>query len=182
VLPVARTTVQRSMPMGAVIKVNVVYESPWWRDAGFSGLVVDLDGPVGFCADNSSPDNGLGVLAGFFAGDAARTWSDAALGVGAQERRRAAWTEQATRWFDARAAHQLAYHDCDWTSEPYARGGYSGVMRPGAWAEAGPGLLRPVGPLHWASAETGAEWTGYVEGALEAGERAAAEVVAALVT
>jgi monoamine oxidase len=180
VLPVPRTTVQRSMPMGDVIKVNVVYASPWWRDAGLSGLVTDLDGPVGFCVDNSSPDSDLGVLTSFFAGDAARAWSDKALGTGASELRRAAWTEQAERWFGPRAAEQLHYADCDWSAQPHSDGGYSGVMRPGAWTEAGPALTRPVGPLHWASAETASEWTGYVEGALQAGERAAAEVAAAL--
>ena len=53
-------------------------------------------------------------------------------------------------------------------------------MRPGGWTAAGAALTRPVGPLHWASSETASEWTGYVEGALQAGERAAAEVVEAL--
>jgi monoamine oxidase len=180
VLPVPRTTAQRSMPLGDVIKVNVVYDSPWWREAGLSGLVTDLDGPVGFCVDNSSPDSDLGVLTSFFAGDAARAFSDKAMGEHARERRRAAWTEQAQRWFGPRATDQRDYDDCDWSAQPYADGGYSGVMRPGAWAEAGAALTRPVGPLHWASAETAVEWTGYVEGALQAGERAAAEVAATL--
>jgi monoamine oxidase len=180
VLPVPRTTVQRSMPMGDVIKVNVVYGSPWWRELGLSGLVLDLDGPVGFCVDNSSPDSDLGVLTGFFAGDAARAFADSALGDSARLRRREAWTAQAVRWFGPRAADLLLYDDTDWSAQPFHDGGYSGVMRPGVWTEAGPALTRPVGPLHWASSETASEWTGYVEGALAAGERAAAEIVADL--
>ncbi|MDP9438723.1 MAG: FAD-dependent oxidoreductase, partial [Actinomycetota bacterium] len=35
----------------------------------------------------------------------------------------------------------------------------------------------PVGPLHWAGSETALEWVGYMDGAIEAGERAAAEVL-----
>jgi len=34
--------------------------------------------------------------------------------------------------------------------------------------------------VHWAGTETASVWTGYIAGALESGERAAAEVVAAL--
>jgi monoamine oxidase len=178
VLPVPRTTAQRSIPMGDVVKVNVVYDRPWWRDLGLSGLVTDVDGPVGFCVDNSSPDRACGILAGFFAGDAARAFSDLALGDGAQALRRAAWTEQAVRWFGPAAADIREYSDCDWAAQPYADGGYSGVMAPGGWTEAGAALVARVGPLHWASSETAVEWTGYVEGALQAGERAAAEILA----
>jgi monoamine oxidase len=37
-----------------------------------------------------------------------------------------------------------------------------------------------VGPLHWAGTETADEWTGFMDGAVRSGQRAAAEVVAAL--
>jgi monoamine oxidase len=33
--------------------------------------------------------------------------------------------------------------------------------------------------VHWAGTETATVWSGYMEGALQAGERAAAEVLAA---
>ena len=39
---------------------------------------------------------------------------------------------------------------------------------------------RPVGPLHWAGTETADEWTGFLDGAVRSGQRAAAEVAAAL--
>ena len=38
----------------------------------------------------------------------------------------------------------------------------------------------PIGPIHWAGTETATVWMGYMEGAAQAGERAAREVVAAL--
>ena len=34
-----------------------------------------------------------------------------------------------------------------------------------------------TGRIHWAGTETAVEWTGYLEGALEAGVRAAAEAL-----
>jgi monoamine oxidase len=44
----------------------------------------------------------------------------------------------------------------------------------------GPALRAPVGRLHWAGTETATEYTGYMEGAVESGTRAASEVVARL--
>jgi monoamine oxidase len=41
-------------------------------------------------------------------------------------------------------------------------------------------LRQPIGRVHFAGTETAVEWTGYLEGALESGERAAREVVRGL--
>ena len=38
-------------------------------------------------------------------------------------------------------------------------------------------LRQPVGPIYFAGTETANEWSGYVEGGIEAGERAAREVM-----
>ena len=46
----------------------------------------------------------------------------------------------------------------------------------GVWA----GDAAPVGRIHWAGAETATELPGNMEGALQSGERAAAEVLAPL--
>jgi len=43
----------------------------------------------------------------------------------------------------------------------------------------GPALREPIGRIHWAGTETAAVWSGYMDGALSSGERAAAEVLAA---
>jgi monoamine oxidase len=52
-------------------------------------------------------------------------------------------------------------------------------MGPGTLTGLGPLLKEPVGPLHWAGTDTATEWNGYMEGAIQAGERASAEVQAA---
>jgi monoamine oxidase len=44
----------------------------------------------------------------------------------------------------------------------------------------GPALTEPVGRIHWAGAETASEWNGYMDGAVESGERVAREVLAVL--
>ena len=48
------------------------------------------------------------------------------------------------------------------------------------WTTYGPALAEPIGVIHWASTDTATHWSAYMEGAVEAGERAAGEVIAAL--
>ena len=51
-------------------------------------------------------------------------------------------------------------------------------MGPGLLTRAGEALRRPVGRLHFAGTETAVRWCGYLDGAIESGERAAAELLA----
>jgi len=44
----------------------------------------------------------------------------------------------------------------------------------------GPWLREPVGPIHWAGTETADEWTGFLDGAVRSGQRAADEITALL--
>ena len=53
-------------------------------------------------------------------------------------------------------------------------------MTTGGWTEYGRALRAPIGPIHWAGAETATVWNGYMDGAVQSGERAAAEALAAL--
>jgi monoamine oxidase len=41
----------------------------------------------------------------------------------------------------------------------------------------GPAIRRPFGRIHWAGTETATYWTGYMDGATSAGQRAAHEVL-----
>ena len=49
---------------------------------------------------------------------------------------------------------------------------------PASLLDFGPALRTPVGSIHWAGTETSNYWNGYMDGAVRAGERAAAEVLA----
>ena len=50
----------------------------------------------------------------------------------------------------------------------------------GAWTAYGPQLREPVGPIHWAGAETATVWSGYMDGAVRSGDSAADAVAASL--
>ena len=61
-----------------------------------------------------------------------------------------------------------------------SRGCYGAFATPGTLTRFGPALRRPAGPIHWSGTETATRWAGYMDGAVESGERAAAEVRTAL--
>ena len=67
-----------------------------------------------------------------------------------------------------------------WDADPWARGCYSGVMAPGVWTGFPDVIRTPVDRVHWAGTETSDKWFAYMDGAVRAGERAGAEVVALL--
>jgi monoamine oxidase len=68
----------------------------------------------------------------------------------------------------------------DWDREIYTGGCPVGLMPPGVMLEYGQALRAPVGRIHWAGTETATAWTGYMDGAVQAGKRAAAEALAEL--
>ena len=70
----------------------------------------------------------------------------------------------------------LDYEDQAWHQEEYSLGGYVGLLGPGGLTRYQDILARPVGPVHFAGTETASRWTGYMDGAVRAGLRAADEV------
>ncbi len=82
------------------------------------------------------------------------------------------------RLFGQRAAAPDEYLERDWSAEEFTRGCYGAHLPPGAWTAFGPALRRPAGRVHWAGTETATTWSGYMDGAIQSGERAAAEVLA----
>ena len=74
-LPPLRDGLTQQMPAGSVIKVQVGYETPFWRQRGLSGLVLSLDDALSVVIDNSPPDASCGVLVGFIEGAHARAAS-----------------------------------------------------------------------------------------------------------
>lgn len=152
-----------------------VYERPFWRERGLSGLVTSVSGPVSVGFDNSPPDGSPGVLLAFLEGSAARAAADLP-----RERRRRLVADCFARFFGPEAAEPIAYVDRAWGADEWSRGCYGGFMAPGAWTDHGSALREPIGPIHWAGAETATVWNGYMDGAVSSGRRAAAEALGAL--
>jgi monoamine oxidase len=174
-LPGYRDQLTQRMPMGTVYKVQCIYETPFWRDGGLTGQASSDSGAVRITFDNTPPDGAPGVLLGFIEGDEGRAW-----GRRSPEERRAAVLACLAAYFGERAAQPIEYVEQSWAEEEYTRGCYAGYMPPGVWTTYGEALREPIGRLHWAGTETATVWNGYMDGAVQSGERAAAEVIEAL--
>ena len=174
VLPARRDQLTQKMPAGSVIKINAIYDEPFWRADGLSGQVAGDRSPIKFTFDNSPPSGRPGVIVCFLEGGAARVFGRLEVA----ERRRAVLASLAG-YLGPRAAQPVDYVEQDWSAEEWTRGCYGAHMPPGALTQFGPVLREPVGRVHWAGTETATEWSGYMDGALTSGERAAAEVLAA---
>jgi monoamine oxidase len=164
---------QRSS-MGATIKVYALYDEPFWRADGFSGESVSTVGPVGVTFDNVTAA-GQAALLSFVVGAPARGWAERPAGD-----RRQIVLSTLGRYFGKRALSPTHYFETDWADEAWSGGAPVAVFPPGTLSVFGTALRAPIGLLHWAGTETAGEFTGFMEGALESGERVAAEVVEAL--
>ena len=174
-LPGHRDQLTQRMPQGAVVKCMAIYDEPFWRADGLSGQATSDVGPAKVIFDNSPPDGSPGVLLGFLEGRRAREFTRVS-----QDERREAVVGTFARLFGPRAARPERYIDKSWAEEEWTRGCYGCYLPTGGWTSYGDALKAPIGHIHWAGTETASVWMGYIDGAIRSGERAAAEVAAAL--
>jgi monoamine oxidase len=173
-LPGFRDQLTQRMPQGSVIKCMAVYDEPFWRADGLSGEATSDVGPAKLVFDNTPPSGAPGVLLGFLEGARAREY-----GRLRAPDRRAAVLGGIERVFGPRAGDPSRFIERVWADEEWTRGCYGCYMPPGGWTQFGPALREPVGAIHWAGTETATVWNGYMDGAVQSGQRAAAEVLAA---
>lgn len=171
-LPDGYTALAPHWPQGSLSKAYAAYPTPFWRAGGCSGEALSDEGPVFITFDVSPSDDGPGILLGFT--DAAAF--DALTG---EERRERALAGFAALFGDD-AKNPIDFVDHRWGTEEFAPGGPTAAVPPGSWTRYGHCLRAPVGGIHWAGTETADEWTGFLDGAVRSGLRAAAEVHAAL--
>ena len=167
-LPAEYQKLAQHWPQGKLSKAYAAYDTPFWRANGCSGEALSDEGPVFITFDVSPADEGPGILLGF---TDARTFDP----LPAADRRDRALAGFATLFGDA-ALHPIDYVDHCWGTEEFAPGGPTAAVPPGSWTTYGPWLREPVDGIHWAGTETADKWTGFLDGAVRSGKRAAAEV------
>jgi monoamine oxidase len=172
-LPAPIHRLAAAMQRGAVVKCFAAYDRAFWRDAGLSGEAYRPHGTLRAVVDATPPDRDAPVLLAFVVGAAAAAWHrrDPAD-------RRCEVLDGLAELFGPPALRPLDYLEADWAADPWSAGCVASTP-PGALTEAG--AWRGVhGRIHLAGTEAAVRWPGYMEGAIEAGERAADEVIAAL--
>jgi monoamine oxidase len=172
-----RDQLTQRMPQASAHKMFALYDEPFWRADGLNGQVISDAGPARMTNDSCMPDGsgGPGIILGFLEGENARVegrWS--------AERRQQAFRDELARHFGPRAAKPELIVEGGWADKEWIRGCYNANPGPCGWIHFGEALSAPVGPISWAATETAVEWSGYMEGAAEAGERAAREALAGL--
>ncbi len=171
-LPLPRRQLQARAPMGRESKVQVRYSRPFWLDAGLSGEVFDLD--LGYLSlDVTRPGDEWATIVAFIGGKDYDAW----FALGADARKKAV-VDSLVAVLGPEAADVLGYHETDWPSVPYTMGAPVTVMPPGLLSSIGDALNARVGPLRFAGTEAASMWTGYMEGAVRAGEAAAHSILA----
>ena len=157
----------RSIRMGPATRLLLQFERPFWRRKGLPSLFAS-DQPTGAVWDGNEQQRGTHGILTLLAGGGASAQLSAIL---ARKGARAAagqldWLGRPSRLIASRAIR--------WERDEWAGGGYVYFDRgfdPGLreW------LARPFGRVIFAGEHTSFRWQGYVNGAVESGQRAAAE-------
>jgi monoamine oxidase len=176
-LPGVRDQLTQRAPLASSHKAFAFYDEPFWRADGLNGQLISEVGPARMSNDSCLPDGsgGPGILLAFLEGESARV-----AGGWPKEQRDDALRAELGRHFGPRAAAPDLIVEGEWAGREWTRGAYNANFGPCGWLHFGAALTRPIGPIKWASTETAVAWSGYMEGAVEAGTRAAREVLDAL--
>lgn len=174
-LPAGRRTLLEQVQMGRLMKCDAVYDTPFWREDGLTGFGLSTTGAVRVAFDNGASNSDHGVLLAFVGGS---TWQQ--YGTRSLAERRQAVLEGFAAMFGEKALHPIEYTEHDWTRERWTGGGPTAIYPPGVMSTHGRHLRERFRHVHWAGTETSTYWTGYMDGAVRSGKRAAREVLARL--
>ncbi|KAH7093476.1 hypothetical protein FB567DRAFT_174764 [Paraphoma chrysanthemicola] len=184
-LPRSKRELATRTTRGRYAKTVLTYRSPWWREAGLLGVFSSVNrGPFTTSWDNTRPEQNVSALALFSCGKEYDTLFSRKTTL---ERQKAMLDYLAEIVGSAigknvtdKAYDVVEYLEQEWYEKPYIEGAPVAAMGPGDYVQLAPVLTKVVGHIHFAGTETASIWKGYLEGAVQAGERAAKEVVGAL--
>ncbi|MEE6469590.1 hypothetical protein FKM82_008686 [Ascaphus truei] len=172
-LPAIRNQLIHRLPMGSVIKCMMYYNEAFWRKMDYCGCMIieEDDAPVGFTLDDTKPDGSAPAIIGFILAQKATS-----LALLSKEERKRKICEYYAKVMDTEEAlHPVHYEEKNWCEEQYSGGCYAAYFPPGIMTQFGSVIRKPVGKIFFAGTETATVWSGYMEGAVQAGERAARE-------
>jgi monoamine oxidase len=165
---------------GAYLKTQFIYPDAFWRKKELSGISLSVEEMPCFTYDNSPPSGVVGVIGTLltYGSSPFKPEVNHVLVEPPHVRQHKLLEGIAARFGEAALAPKRVV-ETSWPGLPFMAGAVNPTA-PGVLTAVGTALRRPIGPIHWAGTETGRRWTGWMEGAIEAGQRAADEVIAAL--
>lgn len=152
--------------MGSAIKISLQFDSPWWREEGWTGSML-CDSPLQQIWDGTRGT--APILSAYICGaEATKHWT-------AQDNPVKAAIEELSRLVPKAKSHFVRGWIHDWNEDQYCRGPFS-HLAPGYALNFMEHIAPPDGCIHFAGEHT-ALWTGFIEGALESAERVTEEVL-----
>lgn len=175
-LPPLRNQLNQRVPMGTVMKVITYYSSPFWRKSGLCGSLLiegDDNHPMFLTLDDTKPDGNYAAIIGFILADKCRRLVQRTP----EERKVLVATSLAEATGLKEFLKPIHYEEKNWMEEQYTGGCYTAMYPPGFWTRYGKFIRTPIDRIYFAGTETATKWSGYMEGAVQAGERAAREIL-----
>jgi monoamine oxidase len=169
--PQDRAAAIAAVPYFPAVRFLLQATSRFWEPLGLNGSArTDQPAEIWDCTYDLPSDRGvLGATTGGAIGDR--------LGAMSQPEALRFGVDLAARTFPGIRSRFEKGTAIRWAQEPWSRGAFA-VFRPGQMTSIMPVIAQPEGRVHFAGEHT-SSWMGWMEGALESGERAAREVLAA---
>jgi monoamine oxidase len=166
-VPDGQAAAIRSLRYGCATRLLLQFDRRFWKGRG-RPTAFGSDAPTGAVWDGNEDQRGPGILSFLAGGRASEELQEILRTEGDQGvARRLTWLGTPSRLLGSRAVV--------WDSDPWVGGGYA-YFDPGFDPDLRPWLARPFKRIVFAGEHTSVKWQGYMNGALESGVRAAAEI------
>ena len=167
-LPPAQRDAAERLTYARICKNSVLYDERFWKDENFS-MVSDVTSHFYFHSTQSQPGR-QGILTSYAVGEKADV-----LAAQSDQRRMRIITNDLIDFDDDAPKLARGIASYAWQRDEFTDGAYA-LYKPGQWFGIRPILARPHGKVLFAG-EHIADWQGFMEGAIETGEAAAASLI-----
>ena len=171
-MPAEHRMAREHQSFGLVIKVQLVYPTPFWREQGLSGTGFAPYLPLHEVYDNTPEDEERGFLVGFVAGLSADE-----LGRLSAQERRTRILQAAAAYFGEQALSPVVFHESDWQHQELTGGAYGPSFDLGSLTRNGAKLREPMGVIDFGSSDVAGLGFQHVDGAIRVGSEIAASIV-----
>jgi monoamine oxidase len=167
-LPPAQQDAAERLTYARICKNSVLYDERFWKAENFS-MVSDVTSHYYFHSTQNQPGK-QGILTSYAIGEKADV-----LASQAEQRRMRIITNDLIDLDKDAPKHARGIASYAWQRDEFTDGAYA-LYKPGQWFGIRPILARPHGKVLFAG-EHIADWQGFMEGAIETGEAAAAALI-----
>lgn len=168
--PQDKTKAIQELKLMNASRAYIQTKTRFWEEEGITGVkLVKTDTPIERLWDLSNVQEGTsGVLMVYTQNENADKLVKKPITA-----RQGYILDHIEEFFPTIREEQIAFHEKAWSEDPWVKGAWTD-LRPGQWWMYGV-MRRPEGRVHFAGEHT-SMWSGWMQGAIESGKRAASEI------